>query len=149
MAANTKEMDREETVRQLLVEIRMLEGSIRVYQSRLEVIQAALTEALMANSTLEGIKGKNKGTEILLPIGADSFVHGEIQDSGKIIMGIGAGVCMEKDIETCIENLKNRSTEFEKLSTSLRQQLNQTFTRLEQDRAVVGQLLQRDAGKTS
>ena len=149
MATSAKEGDREKTVRQLLAEIRLLEGSARLYQSRLEVIQGALTETLVANSTLDGIKGKNKGTEILLPVGADSFIRAEIQDSQKIIMGIGAGVCMEKDIEACTEDLKNRKAEFEKLSISLRQQLSQTLARLEQDRNLLGQLLQRDSGKES
>ncbi len=149
MATGTKEIDREESVRQLLVEIRLLEGSANLYQSRLEVIQTALTEALVAHSTLEGIKGKSQGTEILIPIGADSFIRTQIQDSQKIIMGVGAGVCMEKDLEACTANLENRRVEFEKLSVSLRQQLGQTVARLEQDRNIVGELLQRNAGKPS
>lgn len=135
-------------MRQLLVEIRLLEGSARIYQSRLEVVQTALSEAIVANSTLEGIKGK-EGVEALLPIGADSFIRADIQNSNKIIMGIGAGVCMEKDIEVCIEDLKSRRAEFEKVNVSLQQQLGQTLARLEQDRNLLGELLQKGAGRSS
>lgn len=142
-----RQPDEEETIRQLLVEIRLLEGSIRIYQSRLGVIQAALSETLAANSTLEGIKGKSKGTESLIPIGGDSFIRAEIQDTSKIIMGVGAGVCMEKEIDVCIEDLKTRRAEFEKASTSLRQQLGQTLARLEQDKALLSELLEKRSGR--
>lgn len=142
-----RQPDEEETIRQLLVEIRLLEGSIRIYQSRLGVIQAALSETLAADSTLEGIKGKGEGAEALIPIGGDSFIRAEIQDTSKIIMGVGAGVCMEKDIDVCIEDLKARRAEFEKASTALRQQLGQTLARLEQDKTLLSELLEKRSGR--
>src|SRR5437899_267025 len=45
-------------MRQMLVEIRYLENSARVLQSRLDIVTAALSETLTAISTLEGTKGK-------------------------------------------------------------------------------------------
>lgn len=124
-----------------------MEGSIRIYQSRLGVIQAALSETLAADSTLEGIKGKSEGAEALIPIGGDSFIRAEIQDTSRIIMGVGAGVCMEKEIGVCIEDLKARRAEFEKAGTALRQQLGQTLARLEQDKTLLSELLEKRSGR--
>src|SRR5438445_2415521 len=61
-------------MRQMLVEIRFLENSARVLQSRLDIVTAALSETLTAISTLEGTKGRSVDTETLLPIGSGSFV---------------------------------------------------------------------------
>ncbi len=137
----------DEAIRQLIVEIRLLEGSARVLQSRYEVIQAALRDVLVANSTLEGINKKPKGTETLVPIGADSYVRAEISDSEKVIVGIGAEVCMEKTIDESITELKNRQTELEKTRTSIEQQLGQILTRLENDRGRLNDLLKKKSGE--
>ena len=128
------------------MEIRLLEGSTRILQSRYEVIQAALREMLIADSTLEGVRQKPKGTETLVPIGADSYIRAEISDSEKVIMGIGAGVCMEKTIEDSINELKSRQTELEKASTSVEQQLTQTVARLESDRERLNDFLRKRSG---
>lgn len=138
----------DEAIRQLLVEVRLLEGSARVLQSRYEVVQAALRETLITGSTLDGIKQKPRGTETLVPIGADSYIRASISDSEKVIMGIGAGVCMEKKIEDSITELKNRQTDLEKVRVSIEQQLTQTLTRLESDRDRLNDLLRKKSGET-
>lgn len=142
-AASTED----EAIRQLLVEIRLLEGSARIVQSRYEVVQAALSETLIASSTLEGIKGKVKGTETLVPIGADSYVRAEVSDCEKVIMGVGASASMEKKIEDSIAELKSRQADLEKVRMSLQQQLSQTVARLEDDRAKLNELLRKKAGE--
>lgn len=131
------------------MEVRLLEGSVRILQSRYEVVQAALRETLITNSTLEGIKQKPKGTETLVPIGADSYILATVSDSERIIMGIGAGVCMEKKIEDSITELKNRQTDLEKVKISVEQQLTQTMTRLESDRDRLNDLLKKKSGETA
>jgi prefoldin alpha subunit len=129
------------------VEIRLLEGSARILQSRYEVIHAALSETLISSTTLEGINHKLKGTETLVPIGSDSYVKAEISDSEKVIMGIGAGVCMEKKIEDSIAELKSRQAELEKTKASVEQQLGQILTQLENDRGRLNDLLRRKSGE--
>jgi prefoldin alpha subunit len=129
------------------MEIRLLEGSARVLQSRYEVIQAALREVLISNSTLEGVSHRPKGTETLVPIGGDSYVKAEISDSEQVIMGIGAGVCMEKKIEDSIAELKERQTELEKTRVSVEQQLGQILTQLENDRGRLNDFLRKKSGE--
>jgi len=67
----------------------------------------------------------------------------KIADSKKLIMGIGAGVAMEKDVDVSIEELKGRLQELEKARTAVQQQLEQTLGRYQQDRDAVEELLKR------
>lgn len=121
----------EETIKKLLVEIRMMEGSTNLISSRLRIVSSALEETAIAMNTLEGVKGRPKGTEVLVPVGAGSFLRAELTDVERAITGVGAGVCIEKSIESSTTDLKERQAELEKLSGSLRQQLEQLLASIE------------------
>jgi len=138
----------EEEIRRMLVELRLLEGSARTLQSRLDVVDAALSEILIANSTLEGISNRPKGTEALVPVGAGSFIRVELADSEKIVMGVGAGVSLEKPVNDSIESLKNRQEDLEKLRTSLQEQLSQIASRIEDERGTLSDLVKKRGGET-
>ncbi len=125
MAAN------EEELRKLMMEIRILEGSVNTIQSRLRVVNAASEDTMGATKTLESVKDEKKGTEILVPVGAGSLLKVEITDVEKTVFGVGAGVCIEKSIESSIKDLNERQEELEKLSNSQQQQLAQLLTRIE------------------
>src|SRR5438309_10120174 len=100
-------------MRQMLVEIRFLENSARVLQSRLDIVTPTLSETLTAISTLEGTRGKSVDTETMLPIGSGSFVKAKLGDSQNIINGVGAGVCIERPLEHSMMDPRLRSSELE------------------------------------
>ncbi len=130
-------------VRQLATEIRILEGSIGALQSRLDVVRAATNEVTLAYNTLEGLKKLQDGDSTLVPVGAGSYVRMNIADSKKLVMGIGAGAAMEKDVESSVSELKGRLEELDKARTSIQQQLDQTVGRYQQDRDALEELLRR------
>ena len=138
----------DEEIRRMLVELRLLEGSARTLESRLAVVDSALSEILIASSTLEGIRNKPKGTEALVPVGAGSFIRVELADSEKIVMGVGAGVSLEKSVNDSIESLKNRQDDLEKLRTSLQQQLSQIASRIDDERGTLSDLVKKRGGET-
>jgi prefoldin alpha subunit len=140
---STPQMSEEEIVRQLATEIRILEGSVAALQSRLEIVRAAANEVTLAHSTLDGIKKLEDGDSTLVPVGAGSYVRMEISDSKRIVMGIGAGVAMEKDVDSSVEELKGRLQELDKARTAIQQQLDQTLARYQQDREALEELLKR------
>jgi prefoldin alpha subunit len=138
----------EEIVRQLATEIRILEGNAAALQSRLDIVRAAINEVTLAHTTLEGLKGLQDGDDTLIPVGAGSYVRMRIADSKKLVMGVGAGVALEKDVESSAEELKERLQEMDKARTSIQQQLDQTLARYEQDREALDALLRQRSGTT-
>jgi prefoldin alpha subunit len=133
----------EDIVRQLATEIRILEGSIGALQSRLDIVRAAINEVTLAFNTLDGLKKLQEGDSTLVPVGAGSYVRMKIADSKKLVMGIGAGAAMEKDVESSVGELKGRLEELDKARTSIQQQLDQTIGRYQQDRDALEELLRR------
>ena len=138
----------EDVIRQLASEIRILEGSIGVLQSRLDIVRAAINEVTLAHNTLEGVKKLQSGESTLVPVGAGSYIRMQLEDSKKLVMGVGAGVAVEKDVESSVTELKARLEELEKARTSLQQQLDQTATRYQQDREALEDLLRRQDTST-
>ena len=139
----TPQLREEDLVRQLATEIRILEGSIGALQSRLEIVRAAMNEVTLAFNTLEGLKNLQDGDSTLVPVGAGSYVRMNIADSKKLVMGIGAGAAMEKNVESSVGELKGRLEELDKARTSIQQQLDQTAARYQQDRDALEELLRR------
>ena len=142
----TPHVREEDIIRQLAAEIRILEGSASALQSRFEIVRAAINEVTLAHNTLEGLKKLQDGDAALVPVGAGSYVRMKISDSKKLVMGIGAGTAMEKDVESSVEELKGRLQELDKARTSIQQQLDQTLGRYQQDRETLEELLRRRGG---
>jgi len=146
---SSTQVKEEDVVRQLATEIRILEGSISLLQSRLEIVRAAINEVTLAHNTLEGVAKLQKGESTLVPVGAGSYIRMQLEDSKKLIMGVGAGVAVEKDVDSCVTELKARLEELERARTSLQQQLEQTGARYQQDRdALEDMLRQQEAPRT-
>jgi prefoldin alpha subunit len=150
MVSSKKQMvspsNSDEEVRQLLSDIRLLEGSARVLQSRMDIISAALSETTTAIQTLEGAKGQPEGTEVLTPIGSGSFVKSKVTDPNKIMIGIGAGVIVEKSIDDSIKDLRLRSSDLDRARVSVTQQLGQILGQTEDYRARLGELVRKRGG---
>ena len=136
----------EQQVRQLLSDIRLLESSARVLQSRLDIISAALSETLTAVQTLEGSREASEGTESLIPIGSGSFVKARLAEPQKAIIGIGAGVCIEKTTDESIKELRVRSSELEKARGTITNQLEQVLGQTEAYRGRLSDLVRRRGG---
>jgi len=140
---STPQAKQDELVSQLAAEIRILEGSIATLQSRLNIVRTAINEVSLAHATLEGLTKLQDGDDALVPVGAGSYVRMKIADSKKLVMGIGAGTAMEKDVASSIDELKSRIGDLDKAGNSIQQQLDQVLARYDQDRGALNQLLQQ------
>lgn len=143
---STPQVKEEDIVRQLAAEIRILEGSASALQSRLDIVRAAINEITLAHATLDGLAKMQEGDDTLVPVGAGSYIRMKITDSKKLVMGVGAGAAIEKDVSSSVEELKSRIGELDKARNSIQQQLDQTLTRYQQDRDALEELLQRRSG---
>lgn len=143
---STSQVNEEDLVRQLAAEIRILEGSVAALQSRLDIVRAATSEVTLAHATLEGLTKMGDGDDVLVPVGAGSYIRMKIADSKRLVMGVGAGTAIEKEVTGSISELKTRIEELDKARNSIQQQLDQTLSRYQQDRDALEELLQKRSG---
>ena len=131
-----------------LVQLRVYEGSARALQARLEIVNAAMNEFSLASTTLEGVKTQKADEDALIPVGGGSYVRVKLSDISKIVMGVGAGVALEKPIEDSIKEIKERIADLDKARTSIQEQLNQAMMRIEENRETLGDLVKKHGGES-
>jgi prefoldin alpha subunit len=138
LAAGSKD---EEELRKLSVELRFLEQTAETLQSRTNMLSAAMTDLTYANMTLEGMEKEKEDAELLVPIGGSSYIRVKLADPDKVIVGLGAGVSVEKTLPEAKLMFKERLDELEKSMRSAQQQFAQVAERINTDRNRLEKLL--------
>ena len=128
------ENKREEELRRTSAELRFLEQTAEAIQSRINMVNAVITDLVYASMALEGLEKEKENSELLVPIGSNSYIKAKLENPDKIIVGMGAGVSVEKTLQEAKEIVKNRQENLEKTRMSLQQQLAQVAERISEDR---------------
>jgi prefoldin alpha subunit len=131
----------EEELRKLSVELRFLEQTAETLQSRTNMLSAAITDLTYANMTLEGVEKEKENAELLVPIGGSSYIRTKLANPDKVVVGLGAGVSVEKTLPEAKLMLKERLDELEKSMRSAQQQFAQVAERINSDRNRLEKLL--------
>ena len=137
----------EEAFRRLIIELQMLRGTMDSLRSRLSLIEAALTELEVANSSLQGLKGIDEGSSLLVPVGGGAHIKAKLEDPRKVIVGIGAGVATEKTFEEAQENIGSQMTELQKSRMALEQQLSQIVAKINDTQDKIQSMTESPEGK--
>jgi prefoldin alpha subunit len=137
----------EEELRRLSMEMRYLEQTADALQQRISMVNAALTDINYANMTLDGIEKEKESSEMLVPIGGSSYIKVKLADTSKVIIGVGAGVSVEKNLSEAKATLKERLDELEKTMHAAQQQLSQVADRINSGRSRLETLLATREGK--
>lgn len=116
------------------MELRLLEQTAETLQSRMNMINAAATDLRYAQTTLEGLEKENEKSELLVPVGGTSYIRARLDNPNQVIVGMGAGVSVEKTREEAKEIIKKRLADLEKARTSVQQQFAQVAEKINQDR---------------
>ena len=132
--------EEQETFRRMAVELRILEGTADALQSRLNLISAAVAELNLAQMTLDGVEKETPEAPLFVPIGGGSFVKAKLESNEKVIVGMGAGVSIEKTMAEAKTTIQNRIGEMEKIRVSLQQQLVQVVNRMQENRGKLEEL---------
>lgn len=104
---------------------------------QIQFLQALLTEATRAKASLAGLKAEPTG-ELLVPLGANTFIHAKAAQKGKALMGIGAGINVERSWDDAEAQLSKREDE---IQTEI-QRLNEAGLRLQQEAAALEEEMQ-------
>ena len=124
----------EEEFRKLSVELRYFEQTAEAIQSRVNMVDAAIADLTYASATLEGLEKEKEDSELLVPVGGSSFVRAKLANPDKVIVGVGAGVSIEKTLPEAKEVTKKRLDDLNKTRASLHQQFVQVAGKINEDR---------------
>ncbi|MCW4035093.1 MAG: prefoldin subunit alpha [Candidatus Bathyarchaeota archaeon] len=122
------------------MELRYLEGTVNELQSRISMVNSAITEMRVSKITLEGLEKEKKGSELFVPIGGGSYVKAKLDSAKTVVVGIGADVAVEKTVNETKEELESRIAEMDKTREILGQQLDQVLGRIQANREQIEEI---------
>jgi prefoldin alpha subunit len=138
----------EESFRRQVAELQRLEEMYNALQGQLGLIDSALSELQIANTTLEGVKKEKKETSLFVPIGGGTYVKAALMDTEQVIVNLGAGVSKEKNIDEAIGGIGGRITELQSTRTKIEQQLNLLEDSINEKRRETEAIYERMRGGT-
>ena len=131
----------EDELRKLSIEMRFLEQTAETLQQRISMVNAAMTDLTYASMALESIEKEKKNAELLIPIGGSSYIKVKLASPDKVVVGMGAGVSIEKTLPEAKAIVKERLDELEKAMLSAQQQFAQVAERINAGRSRLESLL--------
>jgi prefoldin alpha subunit len=126
---------------QLLSEERVLEEQLNDLQSRMEIVSSQIQDHVNASVTMNNLKNE-QGHDALIPIGAQIFIRGTINDTSKVLIGLGAGISVEKTVEQASADIEARVSNMQKLLGSLRDEYAKTAEKVNALRSQLGETAQ-------
>jgi len=78
---------------------------------QVSVLRSTLDEVNMANESIKTLMAAKEGDDILIPIGASSFMTVKVSSNKNIIVGIGSGISAEKTPEDANKYMEANAAE--------------------------------------
>jgi len=112
----------EDKQRRLQEALAGLEGYKRLmsdYGQQIQAVSASITEINATKKALEEISAAKPGSEILVPLGSESFARATLADNTIVLAGVGAGVTVEKKIADATKSLDAREKSLKEAAEKL------------------------------
>jgi prefoldin alpha subunit len=127
-------------------EFRAAAGALELGRAQLEamarqeeLLRLSLEEYLRARETMVRFRDAGVGTEILVPIGANSFLFGTVKETGKCIVGVGSSVAFEEPVGKAVERLEARIKQMTEVQEALAARIQEMEEKVQQYSLVVQQ----------
>lgn len=122
--------DKRKELQEILMEAESCKKQMDAIRREMEVASSVMEELSSSIKALQALKESRAGTEILVPIGGGSFIRAELKDPGKVIVGAGSNISIEKDIDSAQKILEDRSSEMSKAMERLNGNFSEINARL-------------------
>ena len=124
------ETDKQQELKRILVEMENYRRRLEAISGQSKLVEGSIQELNSTINALNSLKESNPGTEILVPLGSDSFIRAELKDTERVITGIGGGVSVENRIEDAKKFLEKRREKMNRDMEKLQKTATETNRRL-------------------
>ena len=113
----------EQQVQEDLLRLDAYRGQLNALLQQLQLLSNSRIDHLRARESLDGLERAPAGSELLVPVGGDTFFRGIPADDSKVLLGIGSGVVVEIERPKVSEILADRVKRIEQASRDLEGQI--------------------------
>jgi len=118
-------------LQRILAELGDYQTTADLLRQQLSILASSISELSMTVETVKTIKGLKPDTEVLVPIGSDSYATAKIALTDRVITDLGANIAAERSVEDAVRMLEARMTELGQTMGQFRQELEKLGERIE------------------
>ncbi len=101
----------DDELRQALAALDAYKNQLAALTQQSQLLQMSYEETLTAAQTLTSLINAKEGDEIMVPVGASSFVTAKVTSAPKAVVGVGNKVSVEKPLGDAVEYMKSNLAE--------------------------------------
>jgi len=98
-------------LRQMLALMENYKQRTEALTRQVQVIRGTLDEVTMANESIKALAKAKEGDELLIPVGASSFINVKVTSNKNVIVGIGSDIAVEKDADDAEKYMEANAAE--------------------------------------
>ena len=117
------EQSKEKKAQEMYMEFKAIEQHIKQLQQQLEAVTNQLIELHGTGSSLEEFRKIDSGKEIFVPLSSGIFAKASVQDTSELLVNVGAGVAVKKDVESTKKLIQNQIEEIKKIQKHMVEEL--------------------------
>ncbi|WP_457590445.1 prefoldin subunit alpha [Geoglobus sp.] len=136
----------ERAIQERLIFLEELRKEAEGIQARIVEVQLLKEELNRTIESLEFFEKAEGDVEALLNLGGGVFAYVDVKNSRKMLVDVGAGVVVEKEVKEAIETLRNKKQNVEETENKLRELLTQIAGQMEKLQKEISELA-KSAGK--
>ena len=110
-----------------------------------QLIQLAVEEHVRARETVKSLTKGAPGDEVLIPIGADSYIHAKVSDNRTVIVGVGSSTSIRRtpeeaekildekldELSRAFKAVSDRAAKLEEMAQELSEKVQQQYDALQ------------------
>jgi prefoldin alpha subunit len=101
-------MTKEEEITRNLTLIEYYKQQLESIDMQLQYLQSTLTDYQRTKITVDQLHTVDENSELLIPVGAGTFVNGSLKNTSNVLIGVGAGIVIEKTVDEAVIKLEER-----------------------------------------
>ena len=101
----------DDELRQALAALEAYKNQLNSLTQQSQLLQRSYEETFSASQTISSLLNAKEGDEIMVPVGASSFVTAKVTSSPRAVVGVGNKVSVEKPLDEAVEYLKGNLAE--------------------------------------
>ena len=98
-------------LRQAIAAMESYKERVEALSRQVQVLRVSLEEVTMSWDALKAFKNAKEGDDIMVPVGASSFITVKVTSNRNVVVGIGSNISVEKDIDDAISYMDANNAE--------------------------------------
>lgn len=123
-----------------ILEYKLLFQQLQQLQQNIHAVGQHLEDLKKIQENIETISSTSSGTETLVPLGSGIFLKAQVKDTTRLIMNVGASICVEKTPLEAVEAVSKQLIEMEQLFGQLEEEAERTAEQIQYFKKEMGSL---------